>query len=527
MPHLIIKTRCHSPASSSLASRPPPGRKPTTQTPPAYRRPAMQAASHGARASVRSAPSLSAWSAVSAPRLARSIHTSHTAKLRHTATSTARNASSSATGGAKGLFERSRAFMNNLVAHLTAPGIGVKPHGPYAARAPIHSGYSLPLRTALARPALSTPATFLPRAPGVPRSIAQVGLGTARNFSTARPIFQSLAENVPVATRALIEAGPDTRRAKHRAQARKMAKQDKENGRAFRAPGFEKQQKKLTQEEKVAKKEQAMKQYFAAPSQPAVITQLLIPLAPTPTERVPLAPSTTLAETIMPLMEVASVHATHGSHRMRVASLFDRLDGARVWDRGVSCSAYSQLAGASGVCTVLKVEFVGWTKAEVRSVIGESGTGWCVLEEVETAAGADLTSNDDMSGYDSDVLSEISGLTGSEMDAFSEPDLDFSSPSTIDPSQSFVLPTLDFSSSFTANAHSAAASVSDLSSALSDVGPDSLSDSVGYAAVSSTSSPVFIDPPSENGWYTFSSDFGRRSGMLPGEENQDTLEQGL
>ncbi|KAL1703874.1 hypothetical protein EV121DRAFT_207072 [Schizophyllum commune] len=479
----------------------------------------MQAASHGARASVRSAPSLSAWSAVSAPRLARSIHTSHTAKLRHTATSTARNASSSATGGAKGLFERSRAFMNNLVAHLTAPGIGAKPHGPYvghgyhqAARAPIHSGYSLPLRTALARPALSTPATFLPRAPGVPRSIAQVGLGTARNFSTARPIFQSLAENVPVATRALIEAGPDTRHTKHRAQARKMAKQDKENGRAFRAPGFEKQQKKLTKEEKVAKKEQAMKLYFAAPSQPAVVTQLLIPLAPTPTERVPLAPSTTLAETIMPLMEVASVHATHGSHRMRVASLFDRLDGARVWDRGVSCSAYSQLAGVSGVCTVLKVEFVGWTKAEVRSVIGESGTGWCVLEELETAAGADPTSNDDMSGYDSDVL---------------EPDLDLSSPSTIDPSQSFVLPTLDFSSSFAATAHSAAASVSDLSSALSDVGSDSLSDSVGYAAVSSTSSPVFIDPPSENGWYTFSSDFGQRSGMLPVEEMQDTLEQGL
>ncbi|KAL1742774.1 hypothetical protein HDZ31DRAFT_83897 [Schizophyllum fasciatum] len=480
----------------------------------------MQAASHGARATARSAPSLSAWSAMSAPRLARSIHTSHTAKLRHTATSTARNAPSSASGTAKGLFERSRAFMNNLVAHLTAPGIGAKPHGPYvghgyhqAARAPIHSGYSLPLRTALARPALSNAGTFLPRAPGVPRSVAQVGLGTARNFSTARPIFQSLVENVPVATRALIEAGPDTRRAKHRVHTRKLTKDAKENGKAFRAPGFEKQHKKLTKEEKKEKKEQAMKQYFITPSQPSVVTQLLIPLAPTPTERVPLAPSTTLAETIMPLMEVASVHATHDSHRLRVASLFDRLDGARVWDRGVSCSAYSQLAGGSGVCTVLKVEFVGWRAAEVRSVIGESGTGWCVLEEVETEA---TSANEDMSGYDSDGLSELSGLTGSEMDAFSEPDLDLPLSAAMDPSKSFVLPSLDFSSSFTASAHSAA-SVSDFSDVGSEVG--------SYSALSSSSSPAFIDPPSENGWYTFSSDFGRRSGMLVDEGSQVHGEQ--
>lgn len=465
---------------------------------------------------------------MSAPRLARSIHTSHTAKLRHTATSTAKNASSSASGGAKGLFERSRTIFNNLVAHLTAPGVGAKPHGPYvghayhqAARAPINSGYSLPLRTALARPAFSGPSTFLPRAPGIPRSVAQVGLGIARNFSTARPIFQSLVENVPVAGRALLEAGPDTRRAKHRAHARKMAKQDKENARAFRAPGFNKAAKKTTKS-KEEKKAEAMQRYFPASPQAVAVTQLLIPLAPTPTERVPLSLSMTLAETIIPLMEVASVHATHGSHRMRVAALFDRLDGAHVWDRGVSCSAYSQLADTDGVCTVLKVEFVGWSAAEVRAVIGESGTGWCVLEEVEPQVPYGVDSVD-ASGYDSDTLSDMSGLTGcSEMDAFSEPDLDLgvASPPAMDPSQSFVLPTLDFSSSFVASTSSFDASTSSFDALPSSISDFSSSASDVESELSSSTSASFIDPPSENGWYTFSSDFGRRTGMVVEDEHE-------
>jgi hypothetical protein len=52
----------------------------------------------------------------------------------------------------------------------------------------------------------------LPCPPTVPRSITQVELGTARNFTTGRPILQNIADNVhnvPVASRALLEADPD------------------------------------------------------------------------------------------------------------------------------------------------------------------------------------------------------------------------------------------------------------------------------------------------------------------------------
>jgi hypothetical protein len=67
----------------------------------------------------------------------------------------------------------------------------------------------------------------------------------------------------------------------------------------------------------------------------------------------------------------------------------------------------------------------------VRSVLGEAGTGWCVLEEVR-----DVDHTTDMDAME-DAFSEFTADTG--MDSPAE---------HIDPAASFVLPTLDFSASF-------------------------------------------------------------------------------
>lgn len=80
----------------------------------------------------------------------------------------------------------------------------------------------LPSRVALRQPyihhsqqprAFGAP-QYLPRGPHTtnnlprgPRAIVNVGLGTARNFSSGRPIFQNLVQNVPIVARALNEAG--------------------------------------------------------------------------------------------------------------------------------------------------------------------------------------------------------------------------------------------------------------------------------------------------------------------------------
>jgi len=43
--------------------------------------------------------------------------------------------------------------------------------------------------------------------PRGPHAVANIGLGTARNFSSGRPVFQNLVQNVPIVARALNEAG--------------------------------------------------------------------------------------------------------------------------------------------------------------------------------------------------------------------------------------------------------------------------------------------------------------------------------
>jgi hypothetical protein len=133
------------------------------------------------------------------------------------------------------------------------------------------------------------------------------------------------------------------------------------------------------------------------------------------------------------------------------------------------------------VCNVLKVEFRGWSKAAVRGVLGESGTGWCVLEE--SVSPFDY---DDYEG-DEDAFSETSSvLSGMELE---EPVQGMG----MDPAQSFVLPTLDFSSSFLA--------ATTPSTPAAPVFYDHANSSAD--SVSVWSDPTFVDPPSssENGWF--------------------------
>ncbi|KAF7981020.1 hypothetical protein HWV62_35450 [Athelia sp. TMB] len=288
----------------------------------------------------------------------------------------------------------------------------------------------------------------------------QVGLGTARNFSSTRPIFQNLAQNVPVAGRAFWEADWDV--IKMRDECR--VKMGKENG-----PMAQAQTKEMIKPtnnasllfadvksnaslDSTSEDAAEFERYFPTtnPATAGLTTYLLIPLAPTPTSRLPLSASPLPSDRLIPLPELASLHYSHSTHSLRVSSLFARLDSASVWHKGVSCDAYSSGRHSTegrGVCTILRVSFAGWSAAEVRSVIGESGSGWCELYEANTEATAvpDVDSEDD----------------ASEMDAFSEADSHWA-PSHdggaledhIDPSQSFVLPTLDFSSSFLASASS-------------------------------------------------------------------------
>ncbi|KAF8161808.1 hypothetical protein K438DRAFT_1859470 [Mycena galopus ATCC 62051] len=429
----------------------------------------MQLASYGARVLTRKAP-----------QSARSLHV-----LRPQS------------GGSLGqkLLTQTRLALNRFVTHLTTPGTGTVSvsRSFHAVNPSIHQRLSFAARNTLSRPLAPQ---FLPRGPVVPRGMTQVGLGTARNFSSGRPIFQQLADNIPIAGRAFYEADWELNMHKERLHMRRPSKKAaKQASKELLKPTVTKVKAASAA---TVDSETELEHYFPAPLEADVTTYLLIPLAPTPTARAPLPefplalphPSTSgtgASDGRLPLPALLALHDAHEAHSLRVSSLFHRLDTADVWTKGVLCSAYASSANAEGVCTVLKVEFRGWSKAAVRGVIGESGTGWCVLEETRATL-------DSLHEEDEDALSDASSLLSGRASPMAQ-------AAEMDPAQSFILPTLDFSSDFLARSSPSPSSHGDSffthpnTSAESDL---SLS-SGGWS--DHTHDFLTVDPPSENGWF--------------------------
>ena len=473
----------------------------------------MQLASHGPRAIARNASNFVPHTTAS--NSSRSIHIPAYLRIHPRLPITPG-------GQTQRLFIRSRNFLARFFYHLTTTGlhipttptVGRSLHSTARGYASIQHGFSFPVRTTLAR---GVQTHFLPHAPApAPRYLTQVGLGTARNFSSGRPIFQNLVENVPIAGRALYEADWDIKVRKDREILRNSLQYNlskKSTGKERLKP---KNRDIILKENKPAV-ESELDLYFATPTTSDATTCLLIPLAPTPTSRVPLDPSSSTNASLLPLGELASLRASHELHSLRVSSLFSRLDAAKVWERGVQCSAFSRGGGAEGVCSMLKVEFVGWTKAEVRSVIGEGGTGWCVLEEVKTSSERAMSTfsdfdDDDLFSDDSSVLSGMVGNSGR-----ASPLEVMSANTEVDPAQSLILPTLDFSSSFLSSQTdtiSRTSSGDDLFSSVQsepDFDPWLDSDSSSDGGLSRTDG--WAIPASTNGRFGFSSHFSQRAEM--------------
>lgn len=285
----------------------------------------------------------------------------------------------------------------------------------------IESRLSVPARNAL-RGMQRGP--FLPRASPASKNVTQVGLGTARNFSTTRPIFEHLVQNVPVAARAICEADLDVEKRKMRAKRSNALKKFAKVGKA-RKSLLKPTSKKTT----IVPEE--LERYFpeVVPSvlSPGTSTILLVPLAPTSTSSYSLSDNESLR--LMPRSDLRDILSSHRKHQLRVSSLFARLDANKVWDDGASFSAHGD---ASGLCTLLRVEFSGWSEEDVREVLGDAGRGWCEVIEMKDECDEKISSIGCESGFSSSISTRST------------------SPETFDPSASVVLPTLDFSASFMA-----------------------------------------------------------------------------
>ena len=432
------------------------------------------------------------------------------------------------------LFSASKNLLQRLFTCLTTPGFPVPTYlaqGLHTGTRSFHNAalrgnsiqnrLSFVARASLKNNAMHRQASmFLPRAPTpVPPhcgGITRVGLGTARTFCTGRPIFQQLAENVPIAGRALYEVDWDLKMRKEQRRMRLMVTKKPKKSKEMLKPTqscTKVPEIKKDQDETVQLK-QEFNHYFPVTEDRPVTSYLLIPLAPTPSSRMPLPDDLAGIDEpnlLPPLSYLASLHSSHSTHALRVSTIFTRLDQREVWSRGVHCSAYSlrpshrdgeskdgDVESGNRVCTILKLTFNGWTEAEVRGVIGESGTGWCVLKEV----------------WHDEGLSDEESLSP---DASSEfpCNSDVEGPQLIDPAQSFVLPTLDFSSSFLSSTSQSPELATPFMSSVpdgmeSDPWADDFSDSTSLSDSYSDLSDLIIEPPSTNGW------FGRNYILGPG-----------
>ncbi|KZT70180.1 hypothetical protein DAEQUDRAFT_725810 [Daedalea quercina L-15889] len=482
------------------------------------------------------------------------LHTNHTRSIH--IPSIPRPNVGQPTSTAQAVFKQTRNFLSRFVAHLTTPGISRLPgtvpaagrslyNGPSQMRT-IQQGLSSSARFTLSRP-LQAPR--LPKAPAVPRHVSQVGLGLARNFSTGRPVFQNLVENVPITGRAFWEADWEARMRKEqekmRMQKTAKGKETKKSKEMLRPREQKKARKVLT----TAEERQAdLEHYFSAVplENPEVTTHLLIPLAPVAASaseaRQPLSASPA-NHPLLPLQVLTSLHGTHNTHSIRVSSLFARLDASRVFDSPhVRCETHGD---PTGLATLLEVIFEGWDEKRVRSVLGEAGQGWCTIEEVWRNREAEERLAMDEA---------LETMSVSEESTHS----DWRVGVGIDPAHSMVLPTLDFSASFpvafpsplpTSSPPTLSRQPSDLSmpDALSDFAfhnawaashppDDSRSDNDAFSDVASESSWVEAmyqpdlsavhahAPSSETSWFGFSSEFmGRMTDQEAEGPREDML----
>jgi len=315
-----------------------------------------------------------------------------------------------------------RNLPNHIVAALEAPATGrfaEQSRSIYTGTSPsITQRLSLPARLAVNRP-LAAPR--LPKITPVPRTVADVGLGTARNFSS-RPVFQHLVENVPIVVRSATELDldPRVRKSKAKRLAGRPTKRKAQAPRRKVLPPVNLAPTPALEASVISNIESEFAHYFPAAAS-STVTLLTIPLQPV-ASRSPL-PEPREDASPLDLASFVPTVCAYQDHRLRIDTLLERLTRADVWKRGASSTTHDT---GSGVADVVQVQFDGWSAADVKAMLGHAGKGWCTIEE---------RTNPPIERDSALVEDEWNTLRESMMHAPVE-----------DSQVTLVLPTLDFSS---------------------------------------------------------------------------------
>ena len=270
--------------------------------------------------------------------------------------------------------------------HITLQGLAQ--YGVHHHPNPILRNLSSTSKFSLAHSPVSR--VYLPRGPqgfkhvGYRGLAQEIGLGTARNFSTGRTVFHHVIEkNASIGVRAFLEmdASTDLRTVRvSRTRARKSEQKVKKERKRMSFKPTKPAVVKTKEEEEIA-------QYFKQ-EEPAVVTYLQVALAATPSARMPFAASTdgSLDSTrLLPLRAVLNTQQLFYAQSEFVSSLFRTMDAHDVWNSPKGRVKVESWGDLSGLCTELRVRFEGWSEEDVRALFAGlltdgAAEGWAIQE---------------------------------------------------------------------------------------------------------------------------------------------------
>lgn len=193
---------------------------------------------------------------------------------------------------------------------------------------------------------------------------------------SSRPVFQHLAENVPIVLRSAAELDLDPHVRKSKGNRLAGRPSNKKKARTPRHKAMKPATVIPTPEVSVMSDIEAEFAHYFRPATSAAVTLLTVPLQPSAV-RSPL-PEPREDASPLDLASFVPTISSYQAHRLRVDTLFDRLTRADVWKRGASTTAYGT---GSGLADVVQVHFDGWSAADVKKMLGHAGEGWCTVEE--------------------------------------------------------------------------------------------------------------------------------------------------
>jgi hypothetical protein len=243
----------------------------------------------------------------------------------------------------------------------------------------IQARCNLSTRILLSRP---LKAAGMPRAPTLSRPLQEVGLGTARKFSS-HSTFRHVVENTSIITRAFWQADWDTEYKNNRriSSKRKSGKGPSKShqGTSIRHKPFMSAPTSSPLRQNTYKDE--MDTYFMEPCEPPVTTFLYVVL--TSTTLSPLS-GPYYDHRLLPLDMILEQHHGFQDRTKHVEAIFTILNSHDAWSKGVTVET---LGNAEGVVSDLTFKFSGWHEGEVRDLLGNlvDGAGCSLRQHSSTS----------------------------------------------------------------------------------------------------------------------------------------------